>query len=216
MIRTVAKQKRTEAQIERDIAIYKRQMRGLSVRAIADEFGIKSTQTVHIAIQRGREHAKLRGIDVEETRITIQELFQDTLGALANDVREQSRNGVVTEEFDGQGNLISVRRTKGVSARTAGELSRSLVRWAQFVGIMEGADTSGSGGQATNFIQLVMPGDGGALEQRWSAAPDAAQGDAPASAAVDVTVTPAPAPELGASPPDPAQVNGLEPGIDLG
>jgi transposase len=70
MIRTVAKQKRTEAQIERDIAIYKRQMRGLSVRAIADEFGIKSTQTVHIAIQRGREHAKLRGIDpvVEQIR----------------------------------------------------------------------------------------------------------------------------------------------------
>jgi len=215
MIRTVAKQKRTEAQIERDIAIYKRQMRGLSVRAIADEFGIKSTQTVHIAIQRGREHAKLRGIDVEETRITIQELFQDTLGALANDVREQSRNGVVTEEFDGQGNLISVRRTKGVSARTAGELSRSLVRWAQFVGIMEGADTSGSAPVAS-FIQLVMPGDGGALEQRWTAAPEAAQGDAPAPAAVDVTVTPAPAPELGASPPDPAQVNGLEPGINLG
>jgi hypothetical protein len=89
------------------------------------------------------------------------------------------------------------------------------VRWAQFVGIMEGADTGG-GAQAASFIQLVMPGDGGALEQRWSAAPEAAQGDGPAPVAVDVTVTPAPAPELGASPPDPAQVNGLEPGIDLG
>jgi hypothetical protein len=180
------KAKRSEAMIERDIAVYKRKMAGLSVRAICDEFGLKSTQTIHVAIQRGREYAKERGIDVEERRIQIDELFRETLGALAQDVAKQAKQGVVSETFDGDGKLIETKRICGVSPRTAGELSRSLHRWASFLGLCEVGPEAG--GQSMSFIQLSMPTDGASLEQRWASA------EAPAAVDVESQAVEAPQP----------------------
>jgi hypothetical protein len=157
-------------------------MAGLSVRAIQDEFAIKSTQTVHVAILRGKEYAKERGIDIEERRIEIDELFKSTLGALAQDVAKQARQGVVTETFDGDGKLIETRRTHGVSSRTAGELSRSLHRWASFLGLCE-VGPEGGGSSGMTLISLNMPADGATLESKWaSAEPPATEAQA-----VDVT-----------------------------
>ncbi len=120
------------------------------------------------ALDRGEKYAKERGIDCDAVKVKINELFDDTLGALAADIRYQSINGQITEELDADGNVISRRRTRGISPRTAGELSRSLVRWAQFCGLMDGsADTSSN---QTNFIQLNLPSDGASFENRWAGA----------------------------------------------
>ena len=54
----------TEAKIERDIAIYKRRCRGLSIRAIGAEFGMHIS-LVEAAIKNGQKYAQERGIDVD-------------------------------------------------------------------------------------------------------------------------------------------------------
>jgi hypothetical protein len=167
MAQTVSKHRArplvSEAKIQRDIAIYKRHMMGLSVRAIQDEFAIKSTQTVHLAIQRGREYVIDRGIDVEERRIEIDQLFNETLGLLIKTARHQSEKGV--EEFfvDQNGNK-SMKRRPGVDPRIAGELSRSLNRWAEFCGLLERAPEVN---QSTTLIQLATPADGASFTDRW-------------------------------------------------
>ena len=167
MAQTVSKHRArplvSEAKIQRDIAIYKRHMMGLSIRAIQDEFAIKSTQTVHLAIQRGREYVIDRGINVEERRIEIDQLFNETLGLLIKTARHQSEKGV--EEFfvDQNGNK-SMKRRPGVDPRIAGELSRSLNRWAEFCGLLERAPEVN---QSTTLIQLATPADGASFTDRW-------------------------------------------------
>ena len=76
MGQTLSKQARSRLRIskareQRDIAIYRSHMAGNSVRTIQNEFSIKSTQTVHLAIGRGKELVKERGIDLDERRIEI-------------------------------------------------------------------------------------------------------------------------------------------------
>jgi hypothetical protein len=154
----------SEAKIQRDIAIYKRHMMGLSIRAIQDEFVIKSTQTVHLAIQRGREYVIDRGIDVEERRIEIDQLFNETLGLLIKTARHQSEKGVEEFFIDQNGNK-SMKRRPGVDPRIAGELSRSLNRWAEFCGLLERAPEVN---QSTTLIQLATPADGASFADRWS------------------------------------------------
>ena len=167
MAQTVSKHRArplvSEAKIQRDIAIYKRHMMGLSIRAIQDEFAIKSTQTVHLAIQRGREYVIDRGINVEERRIEIDQLFNETLGLLIKTARHQSEKGV--EEFfvDQNGNK-SMKRRPGVDPRIAGELSRSLHRWSEFLGLMDRAPEVN---QYTTLIQLATPADGASFTDRW-------------------------------------------------
>ena len=156
MSNKLASRQRNEALIERDIAIYKSAMRGVAVRAIGEEHGLRSTQTVHRAIQRGREHVKTRGIDVEETRLTIHQLFDETLGHLAKTIRDQSERGCIEEFVDEQGNR-SIRRRRGVDPRIAGELSRSLNRWAEFVKLLDRAPEVSAN---TTLINLQAPMDG--------------------------------------------------------
>ena len=167
MSNKLASRQRNEALIERDIAIYKSAMRGVAVRAIGEEHGLRSTQTVHRAIQRGREHVKTRGIDVEETRLTIHQLFDETLGHLAKTIRDQSENGQLEYFVDEHGNK-SMRQRKGVDPRIAGELSRSLNRWAEFVGLLERAPEATS----TTLINLQAPMDGASFTEQWAQSVD--------------------------------------------
>ena len=153
----------SEAKIQRDIAIYKRHMMGLSVRAIQDEFSIKSTQTVHLAIQRGREYVIDRGINVEERRIEIDQLFNETLGLLMATAQTQHRDGSVTEFVDAEGNT-SLKRVRGVDPRIAGELSRSLNRWAEFCGLLERAPEQNV--QATTVV-LSAPAAGAEFQAKY-------------------------------------------------
>ena len=154
----------SEAKIQRDIAIYKRHMMGLSIRAIQDEFSIKSTQTVHLAIQRGREYVIDRGINVEERRIEIDQLFNETLGLLIKTARHQSEKGV-EEFFVDQDGRQSMKRRPGVDPRIAGELSRSLHRWSEFLGLMDRAPEQTVAN--TTLIQLATPADGASFTDRW-------------------------------------------------
>ena len=94
MAETVKKQRDrprvSEAREERDLAIYKSHMRGNSIRAIQEEFQIKSTKTVWSAVNRGKELVKEQRIDLEVRRIEIDELFANTLGHLAGEVARQT------------------------------------------------------------------------------------------------------------------------------
>ena len=111
-------------------------MAGNSVRTIQNEFAIKSTQTVHLAIGRGKELVKERGIDLDDRRIEIDQLFNNTLGHLAGEIQRQADEGRIQtiERSDGS---KEIRRTKGIDPRTAEALARSADRWAQFLGITD-------------------------------------------------------------------------------
>jgi hypothetical protein len=177
---------------------------GLSVRAIQDEFAIKSTQTVHLAIQRGREYVIDRGINVEERRIEIDQLFNETLGLLMKTARHQSEKGV--EEFfvDQNGNK-SMRRKPGVDPRIAGELSRSLNRWAEFCGLLERAPEQNV--QATTVV-LSAPAAGADFESRYANLPSAEAPALEASATpVQSSVIAEGGPGWGAPPVDAAAID---------
>ena len=152
----------SEARQERDIAIYQSHMKGNSQRAIQEEFSIKSCQTVHIAIQRGRELVKERGIDIEERRISIDQLFSNTLGMLAGEVARQADEGRIQtiERSDG---TQEIRRTKGIDPRTAEALARSADRWAQFLGLTDRAQEVN---QQATVINLAPPARCGKPRQR--------------------------------------------------
>jgi len=154
----------SEARQERDIAIYQSNLRGTSQRAIQEEFSIKSCQTVHAAIIRGRELVKERGIDLEERRIEIDEMFKNTLGHLAGEVARQADEGRIVEIERNAGSK-EVRRTRGIDPRTAEALARSADRWAQFLGVTDRAAEVNN--QAT-VINLSAPADGASFADRWS------------------------------------------------
>ena len=194
----------SEAKIQRDIAIYKRHMMGLSVRAIQDEFSIKSTQTVHLAIQRGREYVIDRGINVEERRIEIDQMFNETLGLLMDTAQTQHRDGSVTEFVDAEGNT-SLKRVRGVDPRIAGELSRSLNRWAEFCGLLERAPEQNV--QATTVV-LSAPAAGADFESRYANLPSAEAPALEASATpVQSSVIAEGGPGWGAPPVDAAAID---------
>ena len=170
--------RRSEAKIQRDISIYERHMAGLSVRAIQEEFSIKSTQTVHLAIQKGREAVIERGIDIEERRIDIDRMFKETLGLLAETARHQSQNGQEIFYVDQDGKK-SMQRKVGIDPRIAGELSRSLNRWAEFCGLLERAPEQNN---AITMVNLAAPSDGASFSDKWSQAPEAIDVEAKAAA----------------------------------
>tara|TARA_B100000674_G_scaffold149477_1_gene118893 strand:+ start:9425 stop:10063 length:639 start_codon:yes stop_codon:yes gene_type:complete len=158
------RKRNSEARQERDIAIYQSHMRGNSQRAIQAEFSIKSCQTVHAAIIRGRELVKERGIDLEERRIEIDEMFKNTLGHLAGEVARQADEGRIVEIERNDGSK-EIRRTRGIDPRTAEALARSADRWAQFLGVTDRAAEVSN--QAT-VINLSAPADGASFADRWS------------------------------------------------
>ncbi len=158
------KQKRTEARIQRDIAIYQSHMRGNSVRAICDEFQIKSTQTIWGAINRGRQHVIDQGIDHEVRRIEIDEMFKNTLGHLAGEIQRQADEGRIVEIERNDGSK-EIRRTRGIDPRTAEALARSADRWAQFLGV---TDRATEVNQQATVINLSAPTDGAAFADKWN------------------------------------------------
>ena len=196
MTETVKKQRDrprvSEAREERDLAIYKSHMRGNSIRAIQEEFQIKSTKTVWSAVNRGKDLVVERGIDIEERRIEIDQLFANTLGHLAGEVARQADEGRIQtiERSDGS---KEIRRTKGIDPRTAEALARSADRWAQFLGV---TDRAAEVNAATTVINLAPPADALAFEQQWTGAGET----------VDVTPSgPASGPALEGAPDNPSQ-----------
>ena len=144
-----SRQRKSEAREVRDIAIYQSHMAGNSVRTIQNEFSIKSTQTVHLAIGRGKELVKERGIDLDDRRIEIDQLFNNTLGHLAGEIQRQADEG----------------RIQTIDRSAAEALARSADRWAQFLGI---TDRANEVNQQATVIQLSAPADGASFTDRWS------------------------------------------------
>ena len=177
MIQTTKEQKRPRgadkrnypignlSRIERDLKAYELHMIGCTVRGVCDELGIRSTQTAFNAINRGKQYAIDRGIDIDERKIEIDKLFKETLGHLAQTVRNQSENGCLEYFTDPQGNT-STKRKAGIDPRIAGELSRSLHRWSEFLGIMDRAPELNQAN--TTLIQLAVPSDGASFSDKWS------------------------------------------------
>ena len=138
-------------------------MRGNSVRAIGDDFNIKSTQTVWGGIQRGKQLVIERGIDIEERRIDIDAMFKSTLGYLAKAVEQQSFEGQIETTHGPMGTITKVK--KGIDPRIAGELSRSLNRWAEFCGLLDRAPEVN---QQATVINLSAPTDGASFADKWN------------------------------------------------
>jgi len=131
------------------------------------------TSSIELAFKRGEKYAKERGIDVDYVKIRINDLFNETLGALAKDIQHQAQHGQQIFEYDDQDRLIRRRVARGVSARTADALTRALTRWADFCGLgSAGQDPAGAGG--VTLVQLNMPSDGAAFDGRWQGADEAA------------------------------------------
>ena len=143
--------------------MYRRHMSGLSIRAICDEFGIRSTDTVHKAVGRGRAYALERGIDAEEHRLEINELFRDTLLKLHAQVSHQAEHGCETLFLNDDGSK-SVKLIKGIDPRIAAELGRSLHRWSEFLGLMERAPEQNV--QATTVV-LSAPAAGAEFQSKY-------------------------------------------------
>lgn len=173
------------SRIEKDIRAYELTMQGCSVRGVCQELGIKSTQTAHNAIKRGKAYVIEKGIDVEERRIDIDRMFKETLGVLVQTVRHQAEHG--QEEFYvDQDGRKSMKRRIGIDPRIAGELSRSLNRWAEFCGLLERAPEQNN---AITMVQLSAPSDGASFSDKWANAP--VEGDKQRDDTV-VDVTPEP------------------------
>ena len=158
---------RNLSKIERDLKAYELHMIGCTVRGVCDELGIRSTQTAFNAINRGKQYCIDRGINVEERKIEIDVIFKETLGHLAQTIREQSIHGCLEYFTDAQGNT-STKRKAGIDPRIAGELSRSLHRWSEFLGIMDRAPEVNS--NSTTLIQLAVPSDGASFNEKWAPA----------------------------------------------
>ena len=71
----------------------------------------------------------------------------------------------------------TIERVVGICPRTAGELSRSLNRWGQFLGLQ---DTPAEVTQHT-LIQLSAPSDGAAFGEKWSQQPVEIEATGPAT-----------------------------------
>ncbi len=155
------------SRIERDIRAYELTLQGCSVRGVCEELGIKSTQTAHNAIKRGKAYVIEKGIDIDERRIDIDKMFKETLGVLVQTARHQAEHGQEEFYIDQDGRK-SMKRRVGIDPRIAGELSRSLNRWAEFCGLLERAPEQNN---AITMVNLSAPSDGASFSDKWSQAP---------------------------------------------
>ena len=162
-----------------------------------EELGITSTQTAWSAIERGKKFAIEKGIDVEERRIDIDRMFKETLGLLAATARQQAFEGQIETTHGPMGTIVKTR--KGIDPRIAGELSRSLNRWAEFCGLLDRAPEIHA---AATLIQLAAPADGASFAEKWDRpATEAAVVDVPATSSSGIPTTA----ELTPSLPEPAE-----------
>ena len=155
---------RNVARQERDLKAFELSLNGISVRGIMEELEIKSTQTAWAAIERGKKFAIERGIDIEERRIDIDRMFKNTLGLLVKTAEQQFFEGQIETTHGPMGTIVKTK--KGIDPRIAGELSRSLNRWAEFCGLLDRAPELN---QQATVINLSAPTDGASFADKWNA-----------------------------------------------
>ena len=128
-----------------------------------EELGVKSSRTAWAAIERGKKIAIEKGIDIEHRRLEIDRMFKETLGLLVNTAKTQAFEGQIETIHRPQGTIVKTR--KGVDPRIAGELSKSLNRWAEFCGLLDRAPELN---QHATVINLSAPTDGAAFADKWN------------------------------------------------
>ena len=151
------------SRIERDLKAYELHLAGCTVRGVCEELKLKSTRTGWAAIKRGKAWVIERGIPTNERKVEIDALFKSTLAALSSEIQRQAEEGRIIEISRNDGSS-EIRRSRGIDARIAGELSRSLNRWAEFCGLLERAPEINA---AQTLIQLSAPTDGASFADRW-------------------------------------------------
>ena len=129
-----------------------------------EELGVKSSRTAWAAIERGKKIALEKGIDVEQRRIEIDRMFKETLGLLVSTAKTQAFEGQIETTHGPMGTIVKTK--KGIDPRIAGELSRSLNRWAEFCGLLDRAPELN---QQATVINLSAPTDGAAFADKWNA-----------------------------------------------
>ncbi len=164
MGQTVAKQRRSQSLIDRDVKAYELHLNGLSIRAIGDDIGLKSSRSAWDSVNRGKKYVEENGINIERRTIEIDQLFKNTLGYLAGEIARQADEGRIVEIERNDGSK-EIRRTRGIDPRTAEALARSADRWAQFLGI---TDRANEVTQQATVIQLSAPTDGAAFADKWN------------------------------------------------
>ena len=128
-----------------------------------EELGVKSSRTAWAAIERGKKIALEKGIDVEQRRIEIDRMFKETLGLLVSTAKTQAFEGQIETTHGPMGTIVKTK--KGIDPRIAGELSRSLNRWAEFCGLLDRAPELN---QQATVINLSAPTDGAAFADKWN------------------------------------------------
>ena len=204
MPETIVKQKRPRgdktvgnlSRIERDLKAYELHLAGCTVRGVCEELKLKSTRTGWAAIKRGKAWVIERGIPTNERKVEIDALFKSTLAALSSEIQRQAEEGRIIEISRNDGSS-EVRRTRGIDARIAGELSRSLNRWAEFCGLLERAPEIST---AQTLISLAAPANGADFSSKWDRpTAEVAVVDVPATSSSGIPTTAELTPSLPAS-----------------
>lgn len=159
---------RNPERIKQHLDAFALHLQGVSYRGIQDHFGWKSLSTAQNSVKRGEELAKQLNLDGERIRLKLAAFFDEILDITLANVRDQAREGQITQVADNDGNRTVTKRN-GVDPRLLGEAGRGAIRFAQFVGLMD-ADSSTDGGQQMTLIQLQAPTDGASFADRWGSA----------------------------------------------
>ena len=146
-------------------------LQGVSFRGIQDHFGWKSLSTAQNSVRRGEELARQLNLDGEKIRLKLAAYFDEILDITMQQLKEQVEAGRVTVDIDPEGKK-SIRCTKGVDPRLLGEAGRGAIRFAQFVGLMDGDSNSGGTGDVSTNVVFISPTADGAA---WDAAAPAVE-----------------------------------------
>lgn len=157
---------RSPERVQQSIDAFALHLQGVSFRGIQEHFGWKAVSTAENAVKRGEELAKHLNLDSEKIRLKLAAYFDEILDITMQQVKEQVKQGRVTFDIDSDGNK-SIRKTHGVDPRLLGEAGRGAIRFAQFVGLMDGDANAGGAGQVT-MVNLSVPSDGANFADKWS------------------------------------------------
>lgn len=156
---------RSPERVQQHLDAFGLYLQGVSFRGIAEHFGWKSVSTAENSVKRGEELAKGLNLDSERIRLKLAGYFDEILDITMQQVKEQVKAGRVTIDVDAEGKQ-SMRCTKGVDPRLLGEAGRGAIRFAQFVGLMDGDANTGGGDVSTSVVFISPTSDGAAWDQQ--------------------------------------------------
>lgn len=156
---------RNPERIKQHLDAFALHLQGVSYRGIQDHFGWKSLSTAQNSVKRGEELAKQLNLDGDRIRLKLAAFFDEVLDITLANVREQARDGQITQVADNDGNRTVTKRN-GVDPRLLGEAGRGAIRFAQFAGLMDDTASTNTGDVSTNVVFINPTSDGAAWDQQ--------------------------------------------------